>query len=69
MVVVQITSLAHTHGVKQPIGVFAFECILIPTVLPVAGTAHILGVVFPVHVWALGDLHNGLLSLLYFLCR
>lgn len=54
----QIALLAHSLRVKQPVFVRALCGILVAPHFPVAGRAHVFGVVLAVRVRALGDRHH-----------
>ena len=56
VIVSHVASLAHTHGVKEAIGVAALGGILVAAVPPVARRAHVLRVVLSVLVRALSNL-------------
>lgn len=58
MVVAEVASLAHAHGVQQPVFVRAVPSILVPAVLSVAGRAHVFGVMLPAGVGTFCDLHH-----------
>ena len=57
VVVTQVASLAHTHGVVQSLTVMAVPGHLVTAKLTVARGTHVLGVVLSMHMRALGDLH------------
>lgn len=58
MIVGEVASLAHAHGVEHPVGVRTARGILASAVLTVAAGAHVLGIMFPVGVRAFCDKHD-----------
>lgn len=58
MIVAQIAGLAHAHRIKEPVFVGAIVSHLVPSVFPIAGRAHVFGVVLSVDVGAFRYLHN-----------
>lgn len=64
MVIAKIASLAHSHGVQQPILMLTIPSVLVSPILPIARRAHIFSVVLSVNMWTLGDLHHLLRRLL-----
>lgn len=65
VVVTQVASLAHAHGVEQSVLVLTFSGVLVSAELSIARGAHVLSVVLSVGVRALGDGHHS--SLLNFI--
>lgn len=58
MIIGEVACLTHAHRVEESIVMWTVPRILIATILPVAARAHILRVVFSVHMWTLCYEHN-----------
>ena len=58
MVISQIAILAHSHGIHQPICVWAFVSVLISSKLSVTTWTHVFSIVFPRCVRAVSDCHG-----------
>jgi hypothetical protein len=50
MIIREVASLTHSHGIQKSIIVSTFRCVLISSELPVAGWTHVLCIVLSVHV-------------------
>lgn len=50
VIIREVASLAHSHGIQKSVIVSTFRCVLISSKFPVAGWTHVLCVVLSVHM-------------------